>query len=193
MAFSDPPPGPRRKRPWYLMAALVTAWLLGAMGLMSGGSIVAFHRESASEVRKSLDRDEERFFDPDERALFREKSEHFYQVREQAEKREFPLGVATLLLGGAMVALAARSMSGREGARGALVQVTLARAALVVLAYLLTPDIRAAAFAVAPAVGYVLVAGMAAEAAVCLLIVLALTREGSIAFFRGMSGSAWER
>jgi hypothetical protein len=175
------------------MAALVTAWLLGAMALMSGGSVLAFHREDASEIRQTLDRDEERFKDPDERAMFRERSEHFNQVREQAEKREFPLGVATLLLGGAMVAMAARSMSGREGARGALVQVTLARAALVVGSYLLTPDIRAAAFAVTSAVGYVLVGIMGLEVALCVLVAIALTREGSIAFFRSMSGSAWER
>lgn len=175
------------------MAALITAWLLGAMALMSGGSVVAFHREDSSEIRQSLDRDEERLIDPDERAVFRERSEHFNQVREQAEKREFPLGVATLLLGGAMVAMAARSMSGREGARGALVQVTVARAALVVLAYILTPDIRAAAYSVSSAVGYVLVGAMVIEVALCLLVAIALTREGSIAFFRSVNGSAWER
>jgi len=171
----------------------VTAWLLGAVALMSGGSVVAFHRQDPNELRQSLDRDEERFLDADQRAMFRERSERFNEVREKAREREFPLGIATLLLGGAMVGMAARSMSGREGARGALVQVTLARAALVGLAFVLLPDVRAAAFAVASAVGYALVAWMALEAALCVLVVIALTRQGSRAFFRSTDGSVWER
>jgi hypothetical protein len=173
--------------------ALITAWLLGATALMSGGSVVAFHREDPSELRQSLDREEERFVDANDRALFRERSEHFNEVREQARDRDFPLGVATLLLGGAMVAMAARSMAGREGARGALVQVALVRAALVVLTFLLLPDVRAAAFAVAAGVGYFLVGVMVLEAVSCLLVVIALTREGSLAFFRAAEGSVWER
>jgi hypothetical protein len=160
---------------------------------MSGGSVVAFHREDPNELRQSLDHEEERFIDAEDRAMFRERSEHFNEVRGQAREREFPLGVATLLLGGAMVALAARSMAGREGARGALVQVTLARAGLVVVTFLLLPDVRAAAFAVAAGVGYFLMGVMAFEAVSCLLVVVALTREGSRAFFRAAEASVWER
>jgi hypothetical protein len=131
--------------------------------------------------------------DASDRAASRERTERFNEVRDQARDREFPLGVATLLLGGAMVATAARSMSGREGARGALVQVTLVRAALVVVAFLLLPDIRAAAFAASPRDGYVLVGWMAIEGIACLLVVVALTRERSRAFFRAAERSVWER
>lgn len=40
--------------------------------------------------------------------------------------------------------LSARAMSGRPGARGTLVQVTLVRAALVVASYFVTADVRRA-------------------------------------------------
>jgi hypothetical protein len=187
------PPGSRPPRPWYLLVALIAAWLLGAVGLMSGGSIVAFYREDASELRQSLDRDEEHLLSEDERALLRERTERLNDVLERAKKREFPLGVGTLVLGGAMVALAARSMSGREGARGALVQVTLARAALVAAAFFLTADVRAAEFAIANLVGYLSMGGMILQGLTCLLVVIALTRRGSRAFFRAAEDSIWER
>jgi hypothetical protein len=187
------PPGSRPPRPWYLLAALIAAWLLGAVGLMSGGSVVAFYREDASELRQSLDRDDDYLLNEEERALFRERTERLNDIFERAKKREFPLAVGTLVLGGAMVALAARSMSGREGARGALVQVTLARVGLIGVAFFLTADVRAAEFAVANLFGYLRVGGMILQGLTCLLIVVALTREGSLAFFRAREDSIWER
>jgi hypothetical protein len=163
------------------------------MALMSGGSVIAFFREDANELRQSLDRDENRLADADDRALFKERSLRLNEAHESARRREFPLGVATLVLGGAMVGMSARAMSGRDGARGALVQVTLARAALIVVAFLLTPDVRAAEFAVASILGYVSVGKMVFEGVACLLVVVALTRQGSRAFFGGDEVSVWER
>jgi hypothetical protein len=176
-----------------LLLALIAAWLLGAIGLMSGGSVVAFYREDVDELKLSLDREEGYLLTDDERALFRERAERLNDVHERAKRREFPLAVGTLVLGGAMVAMAARSMSGREGARGALVQVTLARAALVGTAYLLTADVRAAEFAIASVVGYLRVGWVILQGLTCLLVVVALTREGSLAFFRAREDSIWER
>jgi hypothetical protein len=189
---SRPPKG-RGQRPWYLLLSLVASWLLGAMALMSGGSVIAFFREDANELRESLDRDESRLSDEGERALFKERSERLNEAHERARRREFPLGVATLVLGGAMVAMSARAMSGREGARGALVQVTLARVALIGVAFALTPDVRAAEFGVANVLGYLSVGKMGFEALACLLVVVALTRQGSRAFFGADEGSVWER
>jgi hypothetical protein len=189
---SRPPKG-RGQRPWYLLVSLVASWLLGAMALMSGGSIVAYFREDANEVRQSLDQEESRRPDGESRALFRAGSERLEEIHEAARKREFPLGVAALVLGGAMVAMSARAMSGREGARGALVQVTLARVVLVVIAFLLTPDVRAGEFAVASELGYASIGKTVFEVVACLLIVVALTRQGSRAFFGRDEGSVWER
>jgi hypothetical protein len=186
-------PRKRPRRPWYLVLALVAAWLLGAVSLLSGGSVVAFYRQDVADLRQSLDADPDRILSDDEREAFRERAEHLNDVFERAKKREFPLAVGTLVLGGAMVAMAARSMSGREAARGALVQVTIARAMLVGAAFVLTADVRAAEFAVAGIVGYLRVVGMVLQALTCLLVVVALTREGSLAFFRTREGSVWER
>jgi hypothetical protein len=198
---SSPPPGSRPsrspqnrlRRPWYLIVSLVVAWLLGALALMAGGSVITFYKQDADEIQQALDHDEERVPDPEERALFRQHTEHLDEVHDQAKRREFPLGIAALLLGGAMVAMSARAMSGREGARGALVQVTLARAALSVLGLFLTPDVRAAEFAVASVFGYASVGKVIFETTACLLVVLALTRPRSRAFFRAAEGSLWER
>jgi hypothetical protein len=190
---SSRPPKGRGQRPWYLLVSLVASWLLGAMALMSGGSVVAFFREDANELRQAVDRDGNRLADEEDRSLFKERSERLNEIHERARTREFPLGVATLVLGGAMVAMSARAMSGREGARGALVQIALARAALVVVVFLLTADVRAGEFGVATVLGYVSIGKMLFEGVACLLIILALTREGSRAFFRGEEGSVWER
>ena len=160
---------------------------------MAGGSVITFYKQDADEIQQALDHDEERVPDPEERALFRQHTEHLDEVHDQAKRREFPLGIAALLLGGAMVAMSARAMSGREGARGALVQVTLARAALSVLGFFLTPDVRAAEFAVASVFGYASVGKVIFETTACLLVVLALTRPRSRAFFRAAEGSLWER
>jgi uncharacterized membrane protein YidH (DUF202 family) len=186
-------PQGRLRRPWYLIVSLVMAWLLGALALMAGGSVITFYKQDADELEQALDHDEERVPDPDERALFRERTERLENVHDQAKRREFPLGVAALLLGGAMVATSARAMSGREGARGALVQVTLARAALAVAGFFLTPDVRAAEFAVANVFGYASISKVVLETAACLLVVIALTRPRSRAFFRAAEGSLWER
>lgn len=200
MMGSSPPPGSRLsrsprgrlQRPWYLVVALVVAWLLGALALMAGGSVITFYKQDASELQQALDRDEEHVPDQ-ERVLYRERTERLDDVHDRAKRREFPLGVAALLLGGAMVAMSARAMSGRDGARGALVQVTLARAVLSVTGFLITPDVRAAEFAVASLYGYASIGKMIFETTACLLVVIALTRPRSRAFFRAAEGSLWER
>lgn len=198
---SSPPPSlrpsrslrGRLQRPWYLVVSLVVAWLLGALALMAGGSVITFFKQDAGELQQALDRDEERVPDPEERVLFRARTERLDDAHDRAKRREFPLGVATLILGGAMVAMSARAMSGREGARGALVQITLARAALSVVAFLITPDVRAAEFAVASLLGYASIGKTIFETVACLLVVIALTRPRSRDFFRAADGSLWER
>ncbi len=198
---SSPPSGSRPsrsspgriQRPWYLIVSLVVAWLLGALALMSGGSVITFYKQDADELQQALDHDEDRVPDAEERAVFRARTERLDDVHDGARRREFPLGVAALLLGGAMVATSARAMSGRDGARSALVQVTLARAALAVLGFVLTPDVRAAEFAVASVFGYASIGKVVFETTACLLVVVALTRPRSRAFFRAAEGSLWQR
>ena len=130
---------------------------------------------------------------------------------ESAEHREMPFGVASLLLGGAMVLFAARSMGFREGSRSTLVQVLVVHAGIVVAAFLCSRDVTAAetAFWASFVRGAVMTHGLGdaeklqqAQAAVSSvvrtvaplrlllsvafsgLIVLALTRPRARAFFR---------
>jgi hypothetical protein len=56
--------------------------------------------------------------------------------------RLFPLAVAELVLGVAMFVFAAAAMMGRAGARRAAVQIAIAQAGLIVLAFVLAPKYR---------------------------------------------------
>jgi hypothetical protein len=146
---SAPPPasssggvrGPR-KRPWYLVAALVGAWIFGATAMSEGCAEISFYKSSdrvelAQTAAQELGRD----IDP---AAAVPLTEHYYSVLDGAKNRVFPIAVAALLLGAAMWGLAAGAMAGRSGARSALVQVIAVHAALIVVNFAITPDVRAA-------------------------------------------------
>ncbi len=127
-------------------------------------------------------------------------------LKEGARRREMPLGAASLLLGGAMVLLAARSMAGREGSRSALVQVVVVHAGLIVAAFVLLKDVAVAeaAFqarlveglnaamiqrlgdpeAMRRSQALTPIFGLLMQGSFSALIVLALTRPRARAFFR---------
>jgi hypothetical protein len=66
-----------------------------------------------------------------------------------AEKsRGWPIAVATLLLGGAMIVFSMRALGGSAGARAALVQIVVAQAGLNVASYWLLRDVQNAEVAV---------------------------------------------
>ena len=118
-----------------------------------------------------------------------------------------PFGAASLLLGGAMVLFAARSMAGREGSRHALVQVVFVYAGLTIAWLVVATDVEMALFAFQLKL-QVATPGLDAErlrafesvqqtviraatplailmrTSVAALIVLALTRPRARAFFR---------
>ena len=125
----------------------------------------------------------------------------------------FPLSVGELVLGLAMFILGAAAMAGRGGARSSLVQIVLVQAALIVGTYVATPKVRAAASEmeltvraaeleeagndpalvkdtvhrfrqIEPAITGVVLGG---RIMVALLIVLALTRKRTRAFYEAMS------
>jgi hypothetical protein len=68
--------------------------------------------------------------------------QRFAEVADEARKRAFPMAAATWVLGAALLALAARGLAGKSNTRGALVQVIIAQAAVVVATYFVTPDVR---------------------------------------------------
>jgi hypothetical protein len=135
-----PPGRGPKKRPWYLILALVSAWIFGAMAMTGGCDDIGFYQADRSELTRTV---QERMHDADREAVAAA-TDKFFDAMDLAKRRAFPLGVAALLLGAAMWGLAAGAMVGRQGARTALVQVILVHAALVVLGYLILPDVRAA-------------------------------------------------
>jgi len=141
MSPSRPPLA--QKRPWYLFAALVAGWIYGAQALSEGYDTIAYYRGDHVDVHALADD----FNDSSARDAITALADRWIALKDASKKREYPLGVASLLLGGAMILFAARSMAGREGARSALVQVVFVHAGVVVAWYLLTTDAtRAYAF-----------------------------------------------
>jgi hypothetical protein len=119
------------------MAALIASWIYGAQALSDGYEALSFFRGERPDIHVATD--------PIATAEARDAAyaagEHWLQVKEAASRREMPFGAVSLLLGGAMVLFAARSMAGREGSRSALVQVLVVHAGARVAAFLLTRDV----------------------------------------------------
>jgi hypothetical protein len=116
-------PASARKRPWYLILALLGALAFGAKDLSDGWAIMAYYREPlelgnlGAGVTNEADR---------AAVVSREKA--LVQALDAAKGRGWPLGVATLLIGGAVFVVAFRALGGSRGARIALVQLVVAQA-----------------------------------------------------------------
>ncbi len=186
------PPG--AKRPWYLIVALIGSWLFGAAILVNGCETLAFYKSDTVDGNAAA----EQLADDAQREQVASRIEHYFTVMDGARRRVLPLSIAALLLGAAMVALSARAMSGRPGARSGLVQVTVVQAALAVLTYALTPDVRRAEFEVNAALSYGWLGRYAPPVILAMrsfasaLVVVALTRPRSRAFFDAAPGSVSE-
>ena len=129
-----------RKRPWYLIAALICAWVFGASAANEGCTTVSFYKAEHSELGASgLEHARET-----DRGAVDKITQRYVSVLDDAKKRVFPLGIASLLLGSVMWGLAAGAMAGRRGARTALLQVISVHALVVACAYAITPDVRQA-------------------------------------------------
>jgi hypothetical protein len=68
-----------------------------------------------------------------ERKVLEAAATRCFTATDRAKNRNFPFGVASFVLGTAMVILAARALGGRSSARSLLVQVVLAQAVFVLL------------------------------------------------------------
>ena len=131
-------PSGRVKRPRYLLFALIGALVFGAGCWMDGCGRLAFYRgeqDQSLALNASIKSDTDR---NRAEALYH----RFTEVADAARKRAIPLAAATFVLGAALLALGSRALAGKTNTRGALVQVVIAQAAVVGLAYFLTADIR---------------------------------------------------
>lgn len=112
-----------RKRPWYLVLALLGALALGTTGAYGGwAQVAAYHAVVDPSVIG------EGIVDEHERAVVETRAEAVVHALDQAKARGWPLGVAMLLLGGAMVFMSLRAIGGSSTARIALVQLAIAQA-----------------------------------------------------------------
>jgi hypothetical protein len=148
-AASVPPPrmpgqgGPRR--PWYLVGALLFSWIFGAAAFVDGcNNALLLHQGHLDLADKFTNVADETM-----RAAEIAATEQYFDVWFAAHNRLFPLNVASFLLGAALVWAAARAMAGRASARGPVIQIALAQAALAIVTFILTPDVRAAQIALA--------------------------------------------
>jgi hypothetical protein len=209
-------PSPRSpvRRPRYLSVALAAALLIGLASWMDGCVRLAFYRgerDHGAMVNAAVK-------DEAARASLDSLWRHVEEVSDAARKRAVPLAAAGFVLGAALFALAARGLSGRSNARSALVQVVAAQAAVVVASYFLLRDVREAELdwhlehslaqqkaKVPPEQHGELVAArdtvrrigppawLAVQTLASLLIVVALTRPRSRAFFEAAADTVSER
>jgi hypothetical protein len=133
--------GTRKLRPWFLVAALVLAWFVGAHGAATGCATVAILREGVIPDRTALEGDAA-VTDPHGAVRLAHEAA---LLRAIAARRDltFPLGVARLILSTVLVVGCAMAMAGRPGARSFALQAIFAYALFAGVDFALSRPVRA--------------------------------------------------
>ncbi len=129
-------PVAERKRPWYLVLALLGALALGTTGACSGWTTVALYREPIDPSLAS-----EGIPDEADRVAIVARVQAYLQALDAAKRRGWPIGVATMLLGGAVFVFAMRALGGHAGARTVLIQLVVAQAGINAAQFWLMRDV----------------------------------------------------
>ncbi len=125
-----------RKRPWYLVLALLGALALGTAGAFQGwGTFVSYHDSIDPTIIGGGIADEA------DRLAVIARFGSYLQVLDMAKPRAWPLGVATLVLGTAIFVFAMRALGGSGTARAVLVQLIVAQAGVNAASYWLLRDV----------------------------------------------------
>lgn len=122
-----------RRRPIYLVIALMAMWLLGMQVLVEGYQIVSVVGDPLAGAPSSIG--DGSVQQASEAALMRGIGEHAGSL--------LPLGIARLLLGGLLVLVAAKALFVRRASPGFAVQVLLANAVLLAIGYAMEQPLRA--------------------------------------------------
>jgi len=125
-----------RKRPWYLVVALLGALALGTTGAYAGWNAAALYFVSVDPATAG-----EGIADPHDRELVVSRAEAELHVLDAEKSRGWPIAVATLLLGSATLLFSMRALGGSAGARTVLVQLVLAQAAVGAASHFLLRDV----------------------------------------------------
>jgi hypothetical protein len=125
----------RRKRPWYLVLAVVGAMGMGTMGACVGQEGIEIYQVPNDPTALT-----QVFTDATDRAAVVAQFEVLLRAVDAAKSRGWPLSVLVMLLGIAVFIAAFRTLRGSRGARTALVQLIIAQAAANAVGYWLMRD-----------------------------------------------------
>jgi hypothetical protein len=134
------PARPERKKPWYLVVALLGGLAFGVGGGCDGYRAITFYKNPSLDPASLV----QGIANDIDRALVAKAFEAWLSAMDLAKARVFPIGVAMLLIGAAMVMFALRAMAARPGARGVLMQLVVVQAGLGIASYVLQKDVRTA-------------------------------------------------
>lgn len=204
-----PTPQKTHTRPWYLILALGICFIVGASGAFQAMYVIDIYREPETDVSAQF----AEVKSDTQREKLQVAAQGLLDAIKAEESRLFPLSAAELVLGMALFALAALAMIGRNGARRALVQVMIVYTAVLVGEHFATPKFRAAEREAQLAQleveltesgmdqqmvqlqvatqrklwPFVMPVRLAVRGAIALLVVLALTRRRTYAFYESMA------
>jgi hypothetical protein len=184
-----------RKRPWYLVLALLGALTLGTFGASVGWSRVLLYRDAIDVSAEGLG-----IADEAQRKLVVRRVQECLEALDAAKSRGWPLAVASLLLGTAILVFGVRTLGGSSSARTALVQLVIAQASVNAADYTLMHGAWNAqqrlSEAKQAATAHIEMNALAATAFstfASALIVFGLTRQRSRQFLDAVTGPVEER
>lgn len=128
-----------RKRPFYVVLALLAALALGMTGASAGWTVVEMYREPIDPSVSGRG-----VADEADRAAVVARFEAYLRALDAARSRGWPIGVGMFVLGIGVLAAAVRTLGGSKGARPVLVQLIVAQAALGAVSYWLMGDVAEA-------------------------------------------------
>jgi hypothetical protein len=129
-----------RKRPWYLVVALSGALALGMMGGYSGCANFTLYRAPEAAVAARV-AETHGIADEADRAAVQARFDAYIDTLDAAKPRGWPLAVATLLLGSAIVFFGMRTIGGSSSGRVALVQLVFVQAGVTAAGAWLMRDV----------------------------------------------------
>lgn len=125
------------RRPWYLVLALLICSGIGACESTAGWTTIELYRGHIDDRSHEMTRED------DSKAVASTFQKMLTSLDEE-RPRAFPLAVGELVLGIAVFVFAAAAMTGRGGARRALVQIMVAQTIIVCALFFVTPKFRLA-------------------------------------------------
>jgi hypothetical protein len=137
-----------RKRPWYLVLALLGALALGTANAFEGWTTFVNYHDPVDPTLMGAG-----IADEADRLAVVARSEALLQVFDAAKSRAWPLGVAVLVLGTAIFIFAMRALGGSATARAVLVQLVVVQAGTHIASCWLLRDVLDAELRVSEAMG----------------------------------------